>query len=191
MDAHLNTLFQFYHRQWWGYRELYSHFKCCRAFFNALALLIVGLGIVLGPVLKDPLAGACVTALGVMVKGWIDYKKFDFKLHLAHFAYTSYEKILHELRHYAQGMPLDDLTRFLAKVQTTESIITDLTPLIPHRYFHGYRKEYKTVTIHDQTMYSPWDAPDCKDTGDGNIGQDEKPPIAGAANTGEASPESC
>lgn len=64
---------------------------------------------------------------------------------------------------------------------------TDLTPLIPHRYFHGYRKEYKTVTIHDQTMYSPWDAPDCKDTGD-NIGQDEKPP--GAANTGEASPGS-
>ena len=75
----LDGLFAFYHRQWWCYRQMINHFKWCHSCLNALALIIVAAGIVVGSVLENSLLIACLTAAG-----WNDFKNFSFKMDKCH-----------------------------------------------------------------------------------------------------------
>ena len=94
----LDGLFSFYHRQWWCHRQMFYHFKWCHGCLNALALITVAAGIVVGSVLENSLLIACLSAAGTVIKGWNDFKKFSFKIDMRRFAYTTYDKALIELR---------------------------------------------------------------------------------------------
>ena len=48
-------------------------------------------------------------------------------MNMCHFAYTTYEKTLLELKNFARG-GLEDMSHFLVKMQTLDGIITDFTP---------------------------------------------------------------
>ena len=39
----MDSLYAFYHQQWWCYRKMLNHFKCCHALYNGLALLLMPL----------------------------------------------------------------------------------------------------------------------------------------------------
>ena len=80
--------------------SVFYHFKWCHGCLNALALMIVAAGIVVGSVLENGLLIACLTAAGTVIKGWNDFKKFSFKIDMCRFAYTTYDKTLIELRTY-------------------------------------------------------------------------------------------
>ena len=96
----LDGLFAFYHRHWWCHRQMFYHFKWCHGCLNALALIIVAAGIVVGSVLENSLLIACLTAAGTVIKGWNDFKKFSFKIDMSRFAYNTYDKTLIKLRTY-------------------------------------------------------------------------------------------
>ena len=57
-------------------------------------------------------------AAGTVVKGWIDFKTFSFKVDMNWFTFTMYAKTLFELRTYVRGRPFDKLDGFLIKIQT-------------------------------------------------------------------------
>ena len=100
---HLDSLFAFYHRQWWCHRQMFYHFKRCHALLNGLALLVMAAGLIAGSVLENSMVVACLAAVGTVVKGWNDFKKFSLKVDMCRFAYTSYAKTLIELRSYNPG----------------------------------------------------------------------------------------
>ena len=129
----LNVLYDFYRCQWWCYRQRWSRFKFYHTLLNGFALL-VATGMIVGPVLKNSM-------LGTFVKGWNDFKQYRFKLMMAEFAYTTYDKALTELRTYTQGLPPDGLNGFLIKMQTLDDIIVDLTPPIPKPCLDTYQDE--------------------------------------------------
>ena len=72
----LDSLFAFYHRQWWCQRQMFSYYKQCNGFLNGLALLIMAAGMIVGPTLNNSMIATIITAVGVVVKGWNDFKKF-------------------------------------------------------------------------------------------------------------------
>ena len=47
---------------------------------------------------------------------------------MCRFAYTTYKKMLIELRTYVRGLPMEEFDGFLIKMQTMDDTITDLTP---------------------------------------------------------------
>ena len=96
----LDALYAFYHSQWWCYRQRYFHFKWLHASLNALALVVTAVGMVVGSLMEDSLWVTCLAALGVALKGWNDFKKYPIKMDMCHFAFTTYAKILTELRNY-------------------------------------------------------------------------------------------
>ena len=98
----LDDLYAYYHKQWWCRRQMFYYFKWCHGFLNALALLVMAAGVVVG-----------LTAFGTVVKGWNDFKKFSFKVDMCRFAYTTYEKTLIELKTYVRGLPLQEFDGFL------------------------------------------------------------------------------
>ena len=117
-------------------------FKWCHGCLNALALIIVAAGIVVGSVLENSLLTACLTAAGTVIKGWNDFKKFSFKIDMCRFAYTTYDKTLIELRTYVRGLPMEEFEGFLIKMQTLDDTITDFTPPVSDKCVQQYEQRF-------------------------------------------------
>ena len=141
----LEMLFAFCHKQWWCQRQMFYHYKKCNAVFNGLALLIMACGMVVGPVLQNGIIAGAITALGAVVKGWNEFKKFSFKVDMRRFAYTSYLKSLSELRMYVRGKLMDELVNFLVKMQTIDDIVVDFTPPLADRFIKQYNARFHYV----------------------------------------------
>ena len=93
----LDSLYAFYHRQWWCYSHMYPVFKFRQALLNGLALLVVAAGMIAGSISENTIVVTCLTATGTVLKGWYDFKKFPVKVDRCQFACTTYAKILTEL----------------------------------------------------------------------------------------------
>ena len=143
----LDGLYQYYHRQMWYYKEMYKKFKALNAFFNAVALVLVALGMIVGTLWPDSFAMVGLTAMSTTVKGWCDFKRFGHKMEMSRFAYTTYEKILVELETYARGLPLDDFEGFLQKAQINEETIKDLAPAIPDSSIKKYDGKFTFISL--------------------------------------------
>ena len=139
----LDGLFAFYHRQWRCHRQMFCRFKWCHGCLNALALIIVAPGIVVGSVLENSLLISCLTAAGTVIKGWNDFKKFSFKIDMCRFAYTTYDKTLIELRTYVGGLPMEEFEGCLIKMQTLDDTITDFTPPVSDKCVQEYEQRFR------------------------------------------------
>ena len=131
----MDSLYAFYHQQWWCYRKMLNHYKCINALFNGMALLLMAAGMIAGPLLDNSTLVACLAAVGTVVKGWNDFKQYRFKVTMSRFAFTTYAKALTELKTYVRGVPLEDLEGFLIKMQTLDDTIVDFTPPLPKRCY--------------------------------------------------------
>ena len=70
----LDGCFAFYHHQWWCHCQMFYPFKWCHSCLNALALIIIAAGIVVGSVLENSLLIACLTAAGTVIRGSNDFE---------------------------------------------------------------------------------------------------------------------
>ena len=113
-------------------------------------LLLMAAGMIVGPILNNHTLVACLTAVGNVVKGWSEFKKFSVKVGMCQFAYTTYAKALFGLRTYARGIPFDGLEGFLIKMQTLDDTIVDFTPPLPKRCVQEYRTQFVYQPIHAQ-----------------------------------------
>lgn len=147
LDPRLNVLFGFYHRQWWCYKHQWTKFKWVYTLLNAIALLLVATGMIVGPVLKNSLLVACLAAIGTFVKGWNEFKQYRVKLMMNRFAYTTYAKSLIELRSYVRGLPPDGLEGFVIKMSTLDDIIVDLTPPLPKSCVQKYQQTFQPCEV--------------------------------------------
>ena len=138
----MDSLFAFYHKQWWCYRKMRNHFKFYNALFNGIALLLMAAGMIAGLILENSTLVACLAAVGTVVKGWNDFKKYRFKVDMSRFAFTTYAKALIELKTYVRGLPFDGLEGFLIKMQTLDDTIIDFTPPLPKGCVQDYHRQF-------------------------------------------------
>ena len=138
----MDSLYAFYHQQWWCYRKMLNHYKCINALFNGMALLLMAADMIAGPLLENSTLVACLAAVGTVVKGWNDFKQYRFKVTMSRFAFTTYAKALTELKTHVRGVPLEDLERFLIKMQTLDDTIVDFTPPLPKRCLQDYHRHF-------------------------------------------------
>ena len=64
----LDDLYAYYHKQWWCRRQMFYFFKWCHGFLNALALLGMAAGVVVGSVRENSFVVVGLTACGTVVK---------------------------------------------------------------------------------------------------------------------------
>ena len=67
-----------------------NHFKFYNALFNGMALLVMAAGMIAGPILENSTLVACLTAVGTVVKGWNDFKKYSFKVDMSRLAFVAF-----------------------------------------------------------------------------------------------------
>ena len=146
----MDSLYAFYHKQWWRYKNMLNHFKCRNALFNGLALLLVAIGTIVGPVLENVILVTCLAAVGTVVKGWNDFKNYRFKEEMSRFAFTTYAKTLIELRTFVRGLPPEGLEGFLVKMQTLDDTIIDFTPPLPKHCVQKYLRLHRYRSVSGQ-----------------------------------------
>ena len=54
----MDSLYAFYHQQWWCYRKMLNHYRCINALFNGMALLLMAAGMIAGPLLEKQYVGS-------------------------------------------------------------------------------------------------------------------------------------
>ena len=159
-DPRLKTLFAFYHRQWWSYKQQWSRFKWIYTCLNALALLLVATGTIVGPILKNSILVATLAAVGTFIKGWNEFKRYRHKLRMNAVAYTTYAKALNELRQNERGTSGESLSAFIVKMATLDDMIVDLAPPIPTRVSEAYKNKYEPCEV-DNYKRPPTPYPAC------------------------------
>ena len=142
----LDSLYAFYHRQWWCYADMYRLFKYRHALLNGLALVVMAAGMIAGSVFENTIVVTCLAALGTVIKGWNDFKKLSFKVDMSRFAYTTYAKTLTELRNYVRGIPFDE-DGFLIKMETFDDTVTDFAPLVSDDCTQKYHHRFHYVPV--------------------------------------------
>ena len=105
----LDSLYAFYHCQWWCYSHMYRVFNFGQALLNGLALLVVAAGMIAGSIFENTIVVTCLTASGTVLK------KFPIEVDRYQFAYTTYAK----LRTYARGILFYEAS-FLIKMRTLD-----------------------------------------------------------------------
>ena len=128
---------------------------------NALALLLVATGTVVGPILKNSILVAVLAAIGTFVKGWNEFKQYQHKLRMSAFAYTTYAKALNELRQCMRENTTDTLQSFIVKMTSLDDIIVDLAPPIPARVLEDYKNKYEPCQV-DNYKRPPTPYPRCQ-----------------------------
>lgn len=143
----LDDLFAGYHRQMWYYRWMYGSSKHKNMFFNGLALLTIALGMMVGVFAEESVAMLCLTALGTLTKGWMEFRKFSNTMAMCRLAYTTFEKLIAEIQKYAHGLPLDDMDGFMIKCQVLEETVCDFTPPITEQHIKRYDAQLQHVAV--------------------------------------------
>ena len=121
---------------------MFYFFKWCHGFLNALAILVMAAGVVVGSMRENSFVVVGLTVFVTVVKGWNDFKKFSLKVDMCRFAYTTYEKTLIELKTYVRGLRFEEFDGFLIRMQTLDEVITDFTPPVFDRVMRQYPKKF-------------------------------------------------
>ena len=171
----LDSLYAFYHRQWWCYSQIYRVFKLCQALLNRVALLVLAAGMIAGSICENSIVVTCLAAWGTVLKGWNDFKKFPIQVDRCQFAYTTYAKILTELQTYAWGIPFDEDT-FLVKMQTFDDTITDFSPAISHECTQKYHRRFQYVTVEGLCLTDRCSRPPVSNASHPPLKEDDQPP---------------
>ena len=132
--------FEHYHFLWWCHRQHYLRLKRIRTCLTALALTVVSTGTLLGPIFANVWITASLTLLTMLIKGWMDYRRYDSLIALSRFAYTTYAKFLTPLT-----------TPSASDIICTHHLVIDLAPVLPDSIRRAYLKDDLPRTCVDGT----------------------------------------
>lgn len=103
---------------------------------------LVVIGGVAGAVTINPIVLGCISGPGVLIEGYLVKSNLRRRVEMCRFAYTSYLKILTQIRNFFRGLACDDIA-FLTDCKVISDTITDLCPAIDDLY-PKYEKKYQT-----------------------------------------------
>ena len=139
----LKALYKHYHKKWWCSRKTFKGFKRKSLLCSLGSTSLIVIGTLVGGLTMNPIPLAAITGTGLLLKSYTDVKKFDRKIDMCKFAFTTYEKILTELRSYLRGRPFDSVS-FLNEVKLIDDTITDLCPIFQStKVLKQYKKRFE------------------------------------------------
>ena len=104
---------------------------------------LTSIGAIVGGVTMNPIILGLLTGTGVMIKGYMSHSNVTNKVERCKFAYTSYEKVLTQIRSSMRGIPSDEKI-FLSEVRFLDDTVTDSCPSID-RLSAKYESKYTNI----------------------------------------------
>ena len=121
----LKEFFRFYHRRWWCYRKTYRKCKRTSLLCKLGSSSLIAAGTIAGGITMNPIILGVIAGAGLVLKTFTDYAKHEKKIEMCKYAYTTYEKVLSDLRSCLRGKPFDHES-FVSELRLIDQSITDL-----------------------------------------------------------------
>ena len=139
----LKALYKFYHKKYWLAKMAFKYFKKAELACNIGSALLVVTGTVVGGVTLNPIVLGTISGSGLLLKTYSEIKNYKRKIEMCKFAYTSYEKVLTDLRSFMRGLEYDE-KEFFDYVKVLDELIIDMCPLTDK-----FEKKYNRVFIQE------------------------------------------
>ena len=97
-------------------------------------------GSIVGAATLNPIVIACVAGPGILIQGYLTKSNLINNVERCKFAYTSYEKILTQIRSFLRGSAYDEII-FLSFVKKLDDIVIDTCPTID-KYLEKYNLKF-------------------------------------------------
>ena len=137
----LKEFYKYYHKKFWCFKKTFKHLKILDETINISATLLVLIGTITGGLTLNPIVLGVINGVAIFLANFNKLKNYKRKIEMSKIAFTSYEKVLVELRSALRGDEFDkDL--FIEKMKILDEMIIDQTP-VPDKYVKQYNKKYK------------------------------------------------
>ena len=139
--SELKSLYKFYHKKYWLFKMTFKHFKKLDLACTLGSAVLVITGTVVGSITLNPLPLGLISGSGILLKTYSEAKNYKRKIEMSKFAFTTYAKILTDLRSFMRGLEYNH-KEFLDYVKVIDEIIIDMCPLTDK-----FEKKYNKVFI--------------------------------------------
>ena len=126
-----------YHKKFWCFK----HFKILDETINISGILLMIIGTISGGLTMNPIVLGVINGVGILLTNFGKRKNYKKKIEMTKIAFTTYEKVLVELRSTLRGDEFDK-NQFIDKMKVVDAMIIDQTPL-PDKYVKQYDRKYK------------------------------------------------
>ena len=122
----LQKLFKFYHKLWFCYKMVYARSKKVLLALNLVSVSLVAVRSIVGGVTMNPVILGVISGAGVVLKTAMEMKNLSQKIEHAKFVFTSYAKVLSELRNFLRGEEYHK-EEFLRKLKTLDDLVIEMS----------------------------------------------------------------
>ena len=136
----LKDFYSYYHKKYWCFKNTYKSYKFLDNFFTISSICLVAIGTITGGVTLNPIILGVVNGAGVIMTGIGKKQNYKRKIEMTKIAYTTYEKVLIELRAALRG---DEWNKqeFVDKMKLIDEMIIDQTPE-PDKFIVKYNNKF-------------------------------------------------
>ena len=129
-----------YHKKYWCFKKCYKSYKTLDDFFSISGISLVAIGTTAGGITLNPAILGIINGAGIIVAGIGKKKNLKRKIEMSRIAFTTYEKVLVELRSALLG---DEWNKqeFIDRMKLIDEMIIDQTP-IADRFATSYNKKF-------------------------------------------------
>ena len=136
----LKALYKCYHRLFKCFHWKYKRLKRLKLTLELSSIALTSIGAIVGDITLNPIILASLSGIGIMIQAYLTKSDLNRRVDRCRFAYTSYEKVLVQLKSFLRGLPYDE-NMFLSDIKILDDIIIDQTPSID-KYYDQYNSTF-------------------------------------------------
>ena len=136
----IKDFYSYYHKKYWCFKRSYKSYKFLDNFFSISSITLVAVGTITGGITLNPVVIGVINGAGIIVAGVGKKNNYKRKIEMTRIAFTTYEKVLVELRSALRG---DEWNKqeFVDRMKLIDEMIIDQTPEAD-RFVIKYEKKF-------------------------------------------------
>ena len=136
----LKDFYKHYHKKYWCFKRCYKSYKFLDDVFTISGISRVAIGTIAGGITLNPAILGIINGAGIIVAGIGKKKNLKRKIEMSRIAFTTYDKVLVELRSALRGDEWDK-QEFIDRMKLIDEMIIDQTP-IADRFASRYNEKF-------------------------------------------------
>lgn len=124
----IKDFYKHYHKKYWCFKKAFKSYKFLDNFFTISGLTLVTIGTIAGGITLNPFILGVINGAGVILGGVGKQNGYKRKIEMTRIAYTTYEKVLVELRSALRGNEFFK-EEFIDRMKLIDELIIDQTPI--------------------------------------------------------------
>ena len=136
----LKDFYKHYYQKYWCFKKSHKRFKHLGETITISRICLMIIGTITGGITLNAIILGVVNGAGILVTNFGKMKNYKKKIQMTKIAFTTYEKVLVELRSALRRDEFDK-NEFIDKMKIMDEMIIDQIPLAD-RFSKRYNKKY-------------------------------------------------